>query len=119
MDVQSRSLREAAGESKIAEHLAPGAEALVAGEDHRSALVGAADPLEEQIGDARPRVKKIHHNYYLPMTTATAVALFEERDAGPASKRAGTTSRTTRPRAGLSHPKPCTQDKLCEGPPTK
>jgi formaldehyde-activating enzyme involved in methanogenesis len=29
-------------------------------------------------GALSPRAKKIHQNYYLPMTTAMAVALFEE-----------------------------------------
>jgi hypothetical protein len=29
-------------------------------------------------GALSPRVEKIHQNYYLPMTTAMAVALFEE-----------------------------------------
>jgi len=38
-------------------------------------------------GALSPRAKKIHQNYYLPMTTAMAVALFEEPDAKPASKR--------------------------------
>jgi len=35
-------------------------------------------------GALSPRVKKIHQSYYLPMTTAMAVALFEE----PMQKRA-------------------------------
>jgi gallate dioxygenase len=32
-------------------------------------------------GALSPRVKKIHQNYYLPMTTAMAVAVFEETGA--------------------------------------
>jgi aromatic ring-opening dioxygenase catalytic subunit (LigB family) len=32
-------------------------------------------------GALSPRVKKIHQNYYLPMTTAMAVAVFEEPGA--------------------------------------
>ena len=35
-------------------------------------------------GALSPRVKKIHQNYYLPMTTAMAVAIFEEPSAKPA-----------------------------------
>jgi len=38
-------------------------------------------------GALSPRAKKIHQNYYLPMTTAMAVALFEEPHAKPASKK--------------------------------
>src|SRR5262245_66034840 len=34
----------------VAEDFAPAPEALIAGEDHRAALVAAADELEEQIG---------------------------------------------------------------------
>ena len=37
-------------------------------------------------GALSPRVKKIHQNYYLPMTTAMAVAVFEEPSAKPARK---------------------------------
>jgi hypothetical protein len=32
-------------------------------------------------GALSPRVKKVHQNYYLPMTTAMAVAVFEEPGA--------------------------------------
>src|SRR6266705_1788749 len=40
-------------------------------------------------GALSPRAKKIHENYYLPMTTAMAVALFEEPQAKlPASGKA-------------------------------
>ena len=38
-------------------------------------------------GALSPRAKKIHQSYYLPMTTAMAVALFEEPQAKPASKK--------------------------------
>jgi hypothetical protein len=38
-------------------------------------------------GALSPRAKKIHQNYYLPMTTAMAVALFEEPGAKPAPKK--------------------------------
>jgi len=34
-------------------------------------------------GALSPRAKKVHQNYYLPMTTAMAVALFEEPAAKP------------------------------------
>src|SRR5688572_9565129 len=37
------------GDHPIAEHLAPSAKALVAGEDHRSFLVATADQLKEQV----------------------------------------------------------------------
>jgi aromatic ring-opening dioxygenase catalytic subunit (LigB family) len=37
-------------------------------------------------GALSPRVRKIHQNYYLPMTTAMAVAVFEEQGAKPAVK---------------------------------
>jgi hypothetical protein len=38
------------GDDTIAKDLTPAAEALVAGEDHRAALVPAADELEEEVG---------------------------------------------------------------------
>jgi len=38
-------------------------------------------------GALSPRAKKIHQNYYLPMTTAMAVALFEEPGGKPAAKK--------------------------------
>jgi len=34
----------------VAEHFRPGAEALIAGQDHRSFFITPADQLEEQIG---------------------------------------------------------------------
>jgi hypothetical protein len=57
-------------------------------------------------GALSPRATKIHQNYYLPMTTAMAVALFEEPDAGPALKkkarpRARPSFRTRAARAGI------------------
>ena len=47
-------------------------------------------------GALSPRAKKIHQNYYLPMTTAMAVALFEEPAVKPTSMKART-GRKTRP----------------------
>jgi protocatechuate 4,5-dioxygenase beta chain len=44
-------------------------------------------------GALSPRVKKIHQNYYLPMTTAMAVAIFEEPAAKPARKSTSTRTR--------------------------
>lgn len=38
------------GDDAITEHLAPCAEALVAGQDHGSALVASADQREEEVG---------------------------------------------------------------------
>jgi hypothetical protein len=38
------------GDDPVAEHIAPGAEALVARQDHRPTLVAPADELEEQVG---------------------------------------------------------------------
>jgi len=45
-----QAIEDRAGDHGIAEHLAPGAEALVAGDDDRAALVTARDQLEEQVG---------------------------------------------------------------------
>jgi hypothetical protein len=42
-------------------------------------------------GALSPRVRKVHQNYYLPMTTAMAVAVFEEvgtRNGKRAKRRA-------------------------------
>jgi hypothetical protein len=47
-------------------------------------------------GALSPRARKIHQNYYLPMTTAMAVALFEEPDAKPAPKKARSARKTRR-----------------------
>jgi hypothetical protein len=47
-------------------------------------------------GALSPRVKKIHQNYYLPMTTAMAVALFEEPGAKPASRKARASRKPSR-----------------------
>lgn len=38
------------GNDAVAEHLAPGAEALVGGEDHGAFLIAPADELEELVG---------------------------------------------------------------------
>src|SRR5262249_15761700 len=38
------------GDHRVAKDVAPGAEALVAGDDERAALVAAADELEEEVG---------------------------------------------------------------------
>jgi len=46
-------------------------------------------------GALSPRARKIHESYYLPMTTAMAVALFEE----PGSKVVTLAKRARRPRA--------------------
>ena len=45
-----KAIEDGGGDDAIAEHLAPGTEALVAGEDHRPAFIAPADELEEQIG---------------------------------------------------------------------
>ncbi|TMH80123.1 MAG: gallate dioxygenase [Betaproteobacteria bacterium] len=47
-------------------------------------------------GALSPRARKIHQNYYLPMTTAMAVALFEEPDAKPAPRKARSARKTRR-----------------------
>ena len=47
-------------------------------------------------GALSPRAKKIHQSYYLPMTTAMAVALFEEPDAKPAPRKARSARKTRR-----------------------
>src|SRR5262249_7974437 len=44
------AVEDCGGDDPVAEHLAPAAEALVAGQDHGAALVAAADELEEQVG---------------------------------------------------------------------
>ncbi len=48
--VMQQPVQDGGGDDAVTEHLAPGAEALVAGRDHRAALVAPADQLEEQIG---------------------------------------------------------------------
>ena len=56
-------------------------------------------------GALSPRAKKIHQSYYLPMTTAMAVALFEEPAAKPSSKKPSSARkasfRTRAARAGI------------------
>jgi hypothetical protein len=44
------SVQDGGGSDPVAEHLPPAAEALVAGEDHGTALEAAADELEEEVG---------------------------------------------------------------------
>src|SRR5262245_25556819 len=44
------AIQDRGGDDPVAEDLAPAAEALVAGQDHRAALVAATDELEEQVG---------------------------------------------------------------------
>ena len=44
------AIEDGSGDDAIAEHLAPGTEALVAGQDHRPAFIAPADELEEQVG---------------------------------------------------------------------
>lgn len=48
--MMQQALKRGRGDHPLAEHLAPGAEAPLAGEEHRPALVAATDDLEEQIG---------------------------------------------------------------------
>ena len=48
-------------------------------------------------GALSPRAKKLHQNYYLPMTTAMAVALFEE-PAGKVASKARASRRKSRAR---------------------
>src|SRR5258708_29825234 len=48
-------------------------------------------------GALSPRAKKIHQSYYLPMTTAMAVALFEEPGAKPVPKKNARPMRKARP----------------------
>src|SRR6266702_3748996 len=47
-------------------------------------------------GALAPGARKIHQSYYLPMTTAMAVALFEEPDAKPAPRKARSARKTRR-----------------------
>jgi hypothetical protein len=44
-------------------------------------------------GALSARARRIHQSYYLPMTTAMAVALFEEPAAKPAKKAKSARSR--------------------------
>jgi len=44
------AIEDCCGDHGVAEYVAPAPEALVAGEDHRPALVASANELEEQIG---------------------------------------------------------------------
>lgn len=44
------AVEDGGGDDTVAEHLAPRTEALAAGQDHRAALIAAADELEEQVG---------------------------------------------------------------------
>src|SRR5213592_4012172 len=48
--VMEHAVEDRRGDHAVAEDVAPTAEALVAGQDHRPALVAAADELEEEIG---------------------------------------------------------------------
>ena len=48
--MMKQAVKDRGGSHPVPEHFAPSAEALVAGQDHRSALVAPADELEEQIG---------------------------------------------------------------------
>ncbi len=48
--VVKQAVQDRRGNHSVAEHLAPSAEALIAGQDHRPALIAPADELEEQIG---------------------------------------------------------------------
>ena len=45
-----QTVEDGAGDHRVAEHLTPGTETLVAGDDDRAALVTARDQLEEQVG---------------------------------------------------------------------
>ena len=48
--VMQQAVEDGGGDDSIAEHFAPGAEALVGGEDHRAFFVASTDQLEEQVG---------------------------------------------------------------------
>src|SRR5690606_20279756 len=48
--VMQEAVENGGSDDAVAEHLAPGTEALVAGEDHRAALIATANQLEEEIG---------------------------------------------------------------------
>src|SRR5712691_10566323 len=48
--VVEHAVEDRGGDDPVAKHVAPAPEALVAGQDHRAALVAPADELEEQIG---------------------------------------------------------------------
>ena len=48
--VMEQTVEDGAGDYLVAEDLAPRAEALIAGDDDRAALVAARDQLEEQVG---------------------------------------------------------------------
>ena len=48
--VVQQAVEDGGGDHRVAEDVPPGAEALVAGDDDRAALVAAADELEEQVG---------------------------------------------------------------------
>ena len=48
--MMQQAIEDSTGDHRIAEHLAPGAKTLIAGDDDRAALVTARDQLEEQVG---------------------------------------------------------------------
>src|SRR5690242_9624650 len=48
--VVKHAVEDRGGDDPVAKHVAPAAEALVAGQDHRATLVAPADELEEEIG---------------------------------------------------------------------
>lgn len=48
--MMEQAFEDRAGDHGVAEDLAPGAEALVAGDDDRTALVATRDQLEGQVG---------------------------------------------------------------------
>src|SRR5215475_4980216 len=47
--VMEEPIEDRGGDYPVAEHIAPSGEALVAGDDHRPALVAVADQLEEEV----------------------------------------------------------------------
>jgi len=48
--MMEQAIEDGAGDHGVAEHLTPGTETLVAGDDDRAALVAARDQLEEEVG---------------------------------------------------------------------
>jgi hypothetical protein len=45
-----KPIEDRAGDHGVAEHVAPGAQALIAGDDDRAAFIATGDQLEEQVG---------------------------------------------------------------------
>ena len=82
-----QAVEDGGGDHTIAEHLAPSAEALIAGQDHRPALVTAADQLEEQIGAGK--ASETSRSVRFGVDTVVGVSVRRVRSAPKAAMESG------------------------------